>query len=171
MAAQERKVGMWPHKDMSWWALLISIVALILMVPLGIATNVLTPKLQNWWASRSRTALSRRIDKLEAQVAASEELEKLSSTEDMILLGIEGILACFPGVMIVLLSIPYLVVVTRGERLGLFGSIGVIAAIFISTMAVMIELIIDSYRKQRSPIERTNKKRQLRTLNAKLEKK
>jgi uncharacterized membrane protein SirB2 len=76
-------------KDLTEWSFVISITALVLIIPLNVASNILTPMLKNWWASRSNKELSKRIARLEKELFLAEMLPVLSETEDEILIGIQ----------------------------------------------------------------------------------
>jgi O-antigen/teichoic acid export membrane protein len=54
--------------DLAWWSFVLTIVGLILMFPAAIVANILTPKLQNWWAQRSLSSLKKRIDTIDKQL-------------------------------------------------------------------------------------------------------
>lgn len=83
---------MWPHKDLGWWAFVISIVSLVLVYPLEVLAHITAPRWKNWWAERSTASTRKRIDKLERQLADNERTyEVLSVAEDRILKGIEGV--------------------------------------------------------------------------------
>ena len=70
---------MWLGHDLAWWSFLLAIIGLILMFPTGIAVNIVTPKLQNWWAERSQSALKKRIDTIEQQLKDYESKYMLIS--------------------------------------------------------------------------------------------
>jgi ABC-type transport system involved in cytochrome bd biosynthesis fused ATPase/permease subunit len=57
---------MWIPKDEATW---LWILALILVIPLHFFSLWAYPKVQDWWAARSRKSLRKRIDKLSASVA------------------------------------------------------------------------------------------------------
>ena len=61
---------MWIHHDAAWWALVLAIVALVLMLPVNLLANFMTPILKNWWAGRSLKTLDQRIGKLEKWLAS-----------------------------------------------------------------------------------------------------
>lgn len=50
--------------DYGFWGFVVSVAALIAIVPLGFLTNALTPKILNWWAKTSEKSLDRRISQL-----------------------------------------------------------------------------------------------------------
>jgi hypothetical protein len=79
-------------KDSATWSLYISIAAVILIVPLGILTNVITPKLQNWWAGRSRASLTRRVHKLRCELAMFQESVLLTEVEQHLFKAFESIM-------------------------------------------------------------------------------
>jgi O-antigen/teichoic acid export membrane protein len=78
---------MWGH-DASWWALVLAIAALILMIPASMVSNVLTPLLLNWIASWSSAALEKRIAKLENELAELEKNPAIDEVQEQILWGI-----------------------------------------------------------------------------------
>jgi hypothetical protein len=82
---------MWPHKDFGWWGFVLSMVALLLIYPVGVIVNITTPKLQNWWATRSRASLQTRIKTLQEELARIERIPPVTFTEDYALLGTEQI--------------------------------------------------------------------------------
>lgn len=47
---------------------LLTIILFVLSFPVGVAGNLLAPKIGNWWASRSKESLIRRIAKLETRL-------------------------------------------------------------------------------------------------------
>jgi hypothetical protein len=49
------------HIDFGWWGFVVSIVTILLAVPLSMLANLLTPKVQSWWALTSKKRLARRI--------------------------------------------------------------------------------------------------------------
>ena len=54
---------------------------------------VVWPKLADWWASRSRSTIEKRITKLERLLAQIEPLPSLTDFEDIVLRGLAGIIA------------------------------------------------------------------------------
>lgn len=46
----------------------LGLIALLLAVPLGIAANLLTPTIKNWWAKGSEKRLLKRIEDLEKEL-------------------------------------------------------------------------------------------------------
>jgi len=54
---------------------------------------VLWPRIANWWASRSRLTLQKRILKLEATLTRVEALPTLGEFEDLVLRSINGVVA------------------------------------------------------------------------------
>jgi hypothetical protein len=82
---------MWPHKDLGWWGFWISIFTFFAAVPLGVTANLLAPKIQNWWAGRSREALRRRIAELEAELIIMSNAKPISETADFMFNRIDGL--------------------------------------------------------------------------------
>ena len=60
-----------PH-DLALWGFILAVAALVLAIPLGVASNLMAPRIQNWWAARSIASLKRRISNLEMELAACE---------------------------------------------------------------------------------------------------
>ena len=54
--------------DFGFWGFALSVVALVLIIPLGIVVNILTPKVQNWWATTSQGRFSRRVAELKRTI-------------------------------------------------------------------------------------------------------
>jgi hypothetical protein len=57
---------MWIPKDAATW---LAILALILVIPFHFFSLWAYPRVQDWWAARSRKSLRKRTDKLTASVA------------------------------------------------------------------------------------------------------
>lgn len=74
---------MW--KDLGLWGLIVGIAAILLTVPLSMLGNILTPRFLNWWSERSVSSLSRRIMRLERQLAETRKLPPISDGEEQIL--------------------------------------------------------------------------------------
>jgi hypothetical protein len=82
---------MWWHHDLAWWGVVLSIIALVLMLPVNLLANVLTPLLKNWFSTWSRTSLENRIGKLEKQLAELEKYAPIDEVQNQILWGIRVI--------------------------------------------------------------------------------
>jgi hypothetical protein len=79
--------------DLGWWSFALTIFGLILMFPAAIIANIVTTKLQNWWAQRSLSSLKRRIDKIEAQLSTYESKYGLiSDVEELTLYSLIAVL-------------------------------------------------------------------------------
>jgi hypothetical protein len=50
--------------DLGTWGFIISIICLVLMYPMGLLINLTSPKVQDWWAARSRRSLEKQIASL-----------------------------------------------------------------------------------------------------------
>ena len=84
------------HHDSGWWALFLAVIGLLLMFPCSMAANIVTPKLQNWWAERSAASTRKRIQKLQDELATrEEEYPEISEAEHYVLVGIEFIVLTF----------------------------------------------------------------------------
>lgn len=80
---------MWLGHDLGWWAFVFTVVGLFLMLPVSMAANVLTPKLQNWWAERSAASLRKRIRRLQVKLDRYERTPLFSHFEYSALFSIE----------------------------------------------------------------------------------
>jgi hypothetical protein len=90
----EEKRSMWMGHDFGWWALVISVLALVLAYPLDLAAHLTAPKLKNWWAERSVASTRRRLEELESQLAEYEaEYPQISEVEELCLEGIQAAFA------------------------------------------------------------------------------
>jgi hypothetical protein len=153
----------WLPKDVPTWGFVLSVLALVLMYPVGILTNITTPKLQNWWAERSRTALIKRIDKLHEELRGRSVLLERSESEDEIIKGIYRV------TKLVVLGFTYTLLTlllmsnTVGPRitcsLGLLGFFAV--NIFLDQ--------IDKLQQKYSPSRRRELEHSIETLRSKLE--
>ena len=74
---------MWMPKDTATW---LAIITLILVVPFNFFSTWAYPKLQDWWAARSRKSLKRRIDKLTESLAKMYEGRMLSIGDEWVLI-------------------------------------------------------------------------------------
>ena len=73
---------MWMPKDTATW---LAVIGLILIVPFNFFSSWAYPKLQDWWAARSRKSLQKRIDKLKAALADMYQGHGMSHTDEWIL--------------------------------------------------------------------------------------
>jgi hypothetical protein len=67
--------------DLNHLGLAIGLLALILAIPLSVAANLVTPKIQNWLSSRSLQKLQARILDLEVDLKVAEEETLFSEAE------------------------------------------------------------------------------------------
>jgi hypothetical protein len=157
---------MWMQHDLAWWGAVLSVLALILMLPVAILANLLTPKLRNWWSERSIASLKKRIENLEKQLADYEQnYPLLTPTEHHILRGIDvvGMVTAVGVQMIAVLILVGTVVVpslwrTHGRvqvdyRLPLTLLAFVALAFSFSVIMVVLKGIA-KFRRKRSPIDR-----------------
>lgn len=79
-AIQGTMMGWLPH-NAGTWGVILGVVAIILTVPLGIASNLIAPKLQNWWAARSLASLRERITEVEKEFRPIEEARPFTQFE------------------------------------------------------------------------------------------
>jgi|ERR1035437_254354 hypothetical protein len=75
---------------MPWYiALILFILAPAYTI---LVKDKLWPKLQDWWAGRSRASLQKRIQKLETALGRIDSLPVLTEFEDMVMRGLFGVL-------------------------------------------------------------------------------
>jgi hypothetical protein len=133
------------------------------MYPVGILTNISTPKLQNWWAERSRTALIKRIDKLQGELRGRSVLLERSESEDEI---IEGIYRLTKTVIVGFnYTFLTLLLMANTVRPRVICSIGMIAFFVIFILVNQLS----TSQKRRSPHRRMELERSIETLRSKLE--
>ena len=82
---------MWLGHDSSWWAIVLAIAALVLMIPASVVSNILTPLLLNWLATWSSASLEKRIAKLENHLAELEKNPAIDEVQEHILWGITSL--------------------------------------------------------------------------------
>ncbi len=72
--------------DLGTWGFILSLVALVLLYPAGVLVNLTTPKIKNWWASRSQATLKKRIHILQSRLSVMETVPVCTDFEDMVLI-------------------------------------------------------------------------------------
>lgn len=155
------------HHDLAWWGVVLATLGIILIVPLGFLTNIITPKIQNWWSQRSQASLITRIETLQAKLEGFEKLQPLSDTEDTSLLGIETIL----WVLSLMPSVTTVMVGSIGFGVGWTRAIGVVVDLLWALWVLTSAYKIAQFREPRSPATRRDLKRQIDSLIVKLGKK
>ena len=167
---------MWLGHDLGWWSFICSVSALVLVIPMGVLVNVITPKLLNWWAERSTASTLKRIVALEKQLSNYEAFyAELSDVENWTLKGIEalGVLGsvgllfiCLDGIALATIYKPPQSFLWRFplplEDLCLMGMI--IATFFL--YSIFLEMA--RYRKKRSPEVRRNLKLSIEKLKSRV---
>jgi hypothetical protein len=76
---------MWLGHDSTWW---LAVIALVSMLPANLLANFLTPRIQNWWAGRSRASLVRRISELEKIVRDAKSVPPFTPFEHVVVFGL-----------------------------------------------------------------------------------
>jgi hypothetical protein len=152
----------------SWWGVALAIAALLLMIPANVFANALTPKVLNWWASRSKASLKERITALIKKLEEYKALPELTLTEDIILFGINGLFLMFAISFLVLLSLT----ITPGVNLDggvrfLVGFIGLLG----DFVSLVIHGVIQRYWEARSPSHRAKLAREIVRLTKELDRK
>jgi hypothetical protein len=70
--------------DMIWVATWITIISFILAVPIAVIANLLTPRLEAWWARRNEASRSRRIVSLEDRSRMLQEAIEPESRQEQL---------------------------------------------------------------------------------------
>jgi len=164
---------MWLHHDASWWALALAILALILMLPVNLLANFMTPILKNWWAERSAAATRTLIEALEKQLVDHEQYKEMSEGEDYILMATEGLsmllALCTSMLSVVLLSLVAFATPTPSadDRHPVM-----LLAVFSALAAFLIGIIgfgrISKFRRTRSPFVRAGLRKNIGQLKDRL---
>jgi Na+-transporting methylmalonyl-CoA/oxaloacetate decarboxylase gamma subunit len=125
----------WIPKDLTTWAFIFSVLALVLMYPVGVLINITTPRLQNRWAARSRSALQARIARLEGELNRMPGLPEVSEVEDMILrrsqLALKILFICFDMLFSILTVISF--------------CLGLIVAVVFGVLSILIMYVIGRF--------------------------
>jgi thiosulfate reductase cytochrome b subunit len=143
-------------KDAGTWGLYISVLALILIVPLNIASNIVTPKFLNWWAERSSASIRKRVGKLEKQLADHEKFPAISEGEDYILRATEALTMlgglCSMNLALLLLLLTALLPSSVDKR-QVF-SLVMFSLLMTALICIVVALRFSRFRTQRSPFDR-----------------
>jgi hypothetical protein len=161
-------------KDAGTWGLYISVLALILMVPFGIAgsiaANIITPKFLNWWAGRSSTSIRKRIAKLEKQLADYEKFPAISEGEDYILRATDALsrLAglCSMNLAVVLFLLTTLLPSSVDKRP--FFSVAMGSLLATALILAVVDLRLSRFRAERSTAVRDALRKYIEKLRQKL---
>jgi hypothetical protein len=169
------------HHDLAWWGTFLALLALILMLPVAVLANLLTPMLKNWWAERSVASLKKRIEKLEKQLADyGQNYPLLTPTEHHILRGIEAIghlgtvgVQLTAIIIMVAVLVEPLTFITHDRlqlafRMPLF-VLGLVAVLFSFVVEFIVLKGIETFRIKRSPIDRDALKKSIAELKERLE--
>jgi hypothetical protein len=179
--------------DYGWWGFWIGMPLALLsflgMIFLWLFGDRLRERILNWWAKRSEASLRKRIEELEKLLARFERYELLTEWQDLALLGISltlwlavGGLAFSGFVLVTLLSaldtaLPLdLLPVAAWLHLDPRAYLALGAAVFLQCAGVLLMLAsfgfikrLRAYRVPRSPLIRTNLRRDAEMLRSKLE--
>jgi hypothetical protein len=154
-------------KTLDGWALTISILAIVLIVPLGILTIIITPKLQNRWATRSQSALLRQINELEKKLVRWETFAALTETEDTLFTGIQGAVVGVILILCVLMTMQ--LPPTAQASITPFQVLGSFVAVFGVFLTMFAFVYVEKFRLPRSEQARRSTRRQIESLKKKLE--
>ena len=164
---------MWMGHDASWWALVLAIIALVLMVPANLAANFLTPVLKNWWAARSQAAIKKRIETLEKELSRLEHEHPLIS--EVADIGLQGIAMFGYLVSIALIFILYIVgtlPLRFHEPPSVSAALLSLTALILMVYTVLVILFIfvriEAFHRDRSPGRRNVLRASIEKLKTKL---
>jgi hypothetical protein len=158
---------MWP-KDLATW---LALIALILVVPFNFFSSWAYPKVQNWWAARSRKSLQRRIDKLKTSLAQMNERRAMPLRDELVLMCAEKLgWLIFSGVVVlamleIFMSAPVIRLARHPNRVII--AIAVILAAYKSVKDYLM-VDIEGFRRFSGAIIKVDLERSLEKLEAKL---
>jgi hypothetical protein len=165
----------WLHHDLAWWGVFLAVVALVLMLPMNLIANMMTSKLKDWWAARSRTALLKRRDKLIGEKNAFRPDAVLSEQQDWVIRGIRlAIVAAAMGVHLVLAAMVLLAVFLSPKNQSIQDVIGIYAMgiVFVAANIANLHRMIkrvDNYWDKVSPRHFVALEEEIHDISAKLE--
>jgi hypothetical protein len=159
---------MWMPKDTATW---LAIIALILVVPFNFFSSWAYPKLQNWWAARSRKSLQKRIDKLKSVIAKMNERREMPIRDELVLLCAEKLgwlILCGVAALAsveVLISAPLIRLAPHRNRTILA------LAVILTAYKILRDLFmvdIEGFRRYSGPIIKGDLEHSIERLEAKL---
>jgi hypothetical protein len=159
---------MWMPKDTATW---LAVIALILVIPFNFFSSWAYPKLQNWWAARSRKSLQKRIDKLTTLIARMNERRAMPLRDELVLLCAEKLgWLIFSGVVVlafieIILSAPVIRSAPHPNRIIVALSITLVAY---KSLKDFFMVDIEGYRRFAGSIIKIDLERSLEKLEAKL---
>jgi hypothetical protein len=159
---------MWIPKDAATW---LAVIALILVIPFNFFSSWAYPKLQNWWAARSRKSLQKRIDKLKTSIARMNERREMPLRDELMLLCAEklGWVIFYGVVMLVLvefaIAVPGLRSAPHPKRLLI--TIAVLIGAY-KALKDFLMVDIERFRRFSGPIIKGDLERSVEKLEAKL---
>jgi hypothetical protein len=144
-------------KDLGTWGFILSVVAILLMYPVGLLINITTPIVQNWIAGRTKQSLTKRIERLEKELAELEKNPPIDEVQDHILWEIKALRMLIYLAIGTLTAIVYLAVRVLSAATGTaFYEFAVFAIIVMFTSEV-VQLRLrysHDFRSARSPRRR-----------------
>jgi len=160
----------WLPKDKATWGIILAVAAILISIPLNLVGNLLTPKVRNWWAERSATALKQRIAELQNKLAKANQYPFISDGESFILSIINGVILATGGVLISFWGMALAAFrALHGSGDIEFLLYAVAAFLFIMTLVYLLPRIIDKILERRSPYEREALGQNLKRLSDKLQ--
>jgi hypothetical protein len=155
--------------DLGTWGFILSIVAILLMYPMGLLINMTTPAVQNWIASRTKSSLIKRIALLENKLAELEKAPPITEVEDEILWRLQsvkiGVIGAANGVIFVFY---FGMKSLTGVNVSVFADFQILVL-----LALVVNLIMQlrlryekDLRMRRSPRVRANLRKSIEELKA-----
>ncbi len=158
----------WIPTDLATW---LAIIALILVVPLNFLSSWAYPKLQNWWAARSRKSLQKRIDKLKASLADMYDGRALTRSEEWVLLCAEQLASLIFWGAILILAVVFVLTAPLVRTVRHPKLLAVIIAVFVAAYRTGREYLmfeIRGLRRFAGPRTRAKLQIDIEELEAKL---
>ena len=160
-------------KDLGTWAFVLSIIAILLMYPVGVLINLTTPRIANSIAARGKSSLKKRISKLEEKLATLEKNPPIDEVQDEVLWGIKSVKMRIVRAETTIIMAIYVgvVVFVQPPNAAFFNELSYIFLLVLSLNMITILAIRyhRDFRYLRSPKNRENLRRTIRELKTILE--
>jgi hypothetical protein len=95
------------HDNFAIWSIILTALSIALSLPLGLAGSLLAPKVQDWWARRSKKTLVVHIQELEDKLEELKKAEPLTPNERKILETLEELILIVGAIIVFLVVIVY----------------------------------------------------------------
>jgi hypothetical protein len=160
---------------MPWYFALLTTLFLFLLAPFfrKWVDLVIWPRIADWWASRSRVALEKRVLKLEAILTRIEPLPILTEFENLVLRSINGIFGMLTMMPIIAL-VAYIGVFSEPTLLLSFPKdwrrqiVLLLLAVLVGLIGIGMGRFIDQFCRERSSEYKTSIRDDINALRARL---